>query len=201
MNSSVWALGPMLENPSPHYTQEHTHTLPADLWPVPLDTSGEGEPCCLSLLPQTQKNSSQFHPAASVSMEAPLNKTDLYQTNLRARFKDSVVKPASSPQKQSPLWSWRDRPPDWPHEVKQTARPRMAPLHPPAPRAALASPSTPRGLGGVSTAPGGAAEQDSTPPAAGLDESGPAVSSWTHETKGVFRPAPTHARGFPAPSR
>lgn len=66
--------------------------------------------------------------------------------------------PASSPQRQSPLWSWRDRPPDWPREVEQTARPRMAPLHLhntwPAPGL--------RGPGGVTTAPGGETAKDST---------------------------------------
>lgn len=93
MNSSVQAPGPMLENPSPHYTQEHTHTVPSG----PLTSPTGHLRWRWTLLPfiappKTEKNTSQSHPAASVSMQAPLNNKFTYIKQIwEARFKDRCL--------------------------------------------------------------------------------------------------------------
>lgn len=63
MNSSVQARGPMLENPSPHYTQEHTHT------PTQLTSDWS------HWTPEVKVNIAAFHRSPQRQRKTPLNLT------------------------------------------------------------------------------------------------------------------------------
>lgn len=109
MNSSVQARGPMLENPSPHYTQEHTHTLPSG----PLTGPTGRLRWRWTLLPFTAPPKTEEKHLSISPCSFCVNASTFEQQNLLISNKSErhvlkcLVMPASSPQRQSPLWSWR----------------------------------------------------------------------------------------------